>query len=806
MMRLQNGPYQIALDIAAFPCIETRLQSVSIDALDDSFTRELLSSWHIAVRAIPSNISQMFKSILKSLQNALTAVYDALIWAAVMAAIAYAAQRWFHWSVASAWNRHVAGSAKSPVWLQRNWVGISVWWSLPALLAFLGYITPRVAAMRDQVSKICMKMGPLEWSRNAFCRGWIISGTTGSGKTECGINILLHGLFQNEPGTELDTWETSLSKIQMNAELAAFQKFVKEKNGVITKMTDEAVGEINRDTGERTGVCKGKAAMETLARSCKDEWMAAEHDLHKATESGDPARLRELESLLPALEAKHRAAEEKFKEHVRKIDELNFEIIKKRRDLNEWMDKRRDIRYKMFPWGGLCLDQKGMFWQVLEKMASHYGRDADLCLLQTRPGWASDLWQPPARLNLLSCKEVPANTYATAIVKTATAMAGGEGDKGFFKVQSEKNIGAMISLCNAVEAQQAKMGIAPKERLYPALNRIHDMLTSQDEYKRVMEDHGVLAPKKKAGTRTPGTPAEEPRVTSREIERWKTHFEDRFWSQPPEQLGGVQGTISNYLAYFCTDDIAEVFCTYNTFELADVDKGKLICLSMPQKYALERRYVATLIKILILQQAQRRFDLRDEELKRCNLVALFQDEAQRFVIDEDKDVDTLRQAVVTSILATQDIPSLFPPLGGKDKAVPILLNLRNRMIGKAADEEGAETSAKFIGQSKKARLASFQKTFLGLFRKNKSFDEKYDYKVHPNDLRAMPDFTFYVCHSEGEMRKLIIQPRDPQDRQPKWWKSAVKRTRHWPLVSWVVLTGHAPKFWSAKLPKDARRV
>ena len=43
------------------------------------------------------------------------------------------------------------------------------------------------------------QLGGLIWKRNQFCRGWLITGDTGSGKTTSGINQLAHQIFQNEP-------------------------------------------------------------------------------------------------------------------------------------------------------------------------------------------------------------------------------------------------------------------------------------------------------------------------------------------------------------------------------------------------------------------------------------------------------------------------------------------------------------------------------------------------------------------------------------------------------------------------------
>ena len=47
------------------------------------------------------------------------------------------------------------------------------------------------------------------------------------------------------------------------------------------------------------------------------------------------------------------------------------------------------ITYQVFQnvpnWGGICLDQKGLYWEILVKMAEHFSRERDLVLLQTRP-------------------------------------------------------------------------------------------------------------------------------------------------------------------------------------------------------------------------------------------------------------------------------------------------------------------------------------------------------------------------------------------------------------------------------------
>ena len=60
-------------------------------------------------------------------------------------------------------------------------------------------------------------------------------------------------------------------------------------------------------------------------------------------------------------------------------------------------------------------------------------------------------------------------------------------------------------------------------------------------------------------------------------------------------------------------------------------------------------------------------------------------------------VDVIREAQGTVVAAAQSSTSFIPPLG-RDKARVFALNLRNRLIFKAADEEGALDSADFLGK------------------------------------------------------------------------------------------------------------
>jgi hypothetical protein len=53
--------------------------------------------------------------------------------------------------------------------------------------------------LRKRTSRVVVRLAGFGWTRRDFCRGWLITGDTGSGKTRSGITPLLFQVFQNEP-------------------------------------------------------------------------------------------------------------------------------------------------------------------------------------------------------------------------------------------------------------------------------------------------------------------------------------------------------------------------------------------------------------------------------------------------------------------------------------------------------------------------------------------------------------------------------------------------------------------------------
>lgn len=390
-------------------------------------------------------------------------------------------------------------------------------------------------------------------------------------------------------------------------------------------------------------------------------------------------------------------------------------------------------------WGGVCIDDKGLYWETLSEMAVHFNRQNDLILLQVKPDHAPTNWTPLHTFNLTSDRTIPYSTYAKFVVDTATSL-GQQGDKGFFKNQAQTHIAKALETLYEVRADVT-------------LENAFHLLSDEKDLSDALQDLADSYPTERRG----------------EIVE---HFRNRFLSQPPEQLGGVRETIANYLQYFLTPDVTQVFCpAENTFDFGDIDRGKIICVSMPQKFQTERRYVNTFLKMLFYTHVLRRFDKPKHERRDANLLILWADEAQRFVTASEEGmsdyncVDVLREAHATVVAAAQSSTSFVPPLG-RDKARVLTLNLRNRMIFKAADEEGAVESADFLGKREVVKRSwgfSYGRT-------TSNYNKQEEHKIKPYVLRALPKHTCVLVHAERGFKRTLLPPIEPDGKVCSWFR------------------------------------
>jgi hypothetical protein len=221
----------------------------------------------------------------------------------------------------------------------------------------------------------------------------------------------------------------------------------------------------------------------------------------------------------------------------------------------------------------------------------------------------------------------------------------------------------------------------------------------------------------------------------------------------------VRSTLYNFLVPFAEPEISEVFCADSTLDLRDIQLGKVVCLAIPQKFAVQRRYVATLLKSLAYQVILERFDRRADHpdwLNR-NVVLVEQDEWQRHAVRADCEVDVVREASGAVYAATQSQNSVWLKLGGREFAAPLIANLRNRWICQAATEECAEESSGLVS-GRLAREVSYSHGDGGRTT-NVSFPERPF--LPRRELRTLPPFHVVFAPAEGRWlyRTCIAMPR-----------------------------------------------
>lgn len=448
-------------------------------------------------------------------------------------------------------------------------------------------------------------------------------------------------------------------------------------------------------------------------------------------------------------------------------------------------------------WGGLFIDEKGFFIDEVLPILRTYGRGDDIKELRTRPEGASPEWVPPFRFNVLGDARVRTSQYVEAILMVTEAIASGNDDKGFFRTQAGLHIGAAIDLYRGLREWQQQVG-APKETwVAPTLRGVYEILTSEDEFQLLLQERTGLYVEVFDDDRASGNTALEEKKLVPEFRGMMPavllqaldHFNKRYWHvRAQEQMEGIKGTITNYLRWFTDEAVHEVFgAEQANFTMSCMDEGKMICVSLPQRYAIERRYLCALLKVLAYAHARARTPTK----KTYNAMVIWQDEAQRFIMPVDGDVDILRQFHVTTVISAQFRAQLEKALGGKENAQPIIGNLRNRIILQAADEECAEESAKFIGKGLRKKR-SYTRQAGG--QRSSSYSDEVAYSVEPYQLRQLPKFVAVVCHAGGTHRILQFTPLDQNARVPGWFRALALPAMKWKLA------------WGARGPKYCRFV
>ncbi len=397
--------------------------------------------------------------------------------------------------------------------------------------------------------------------------------------------------------------------------------------------------------------------------------------------------------------------------------------------------------FKRVPnFGAVFLDQKGVFWEIIARMAKHFGREKDLVLVRTKPLHAPQAWQPVHTINILGDVSIPASSYATFLIDTYSSLnpKGEGGSSAFFKSKGQE----MIAL-----------GIE-------TLRLINDPVTIPRLERFLCDD-----------SNQEGKLFALARLTSTNPSALKVHQDIlSMKSLPPETLGGIIGYIGNILKPFTEENIASIFCADEpTFSVSEIDQGKLVCVSIPQSFILQRVFINTLLKLFFYFHAQCRFDQSVEERAAHNQIFLCADEGQEIITSaysafaDHRQAAILREAKATIILATQGYSSIYASLP-KEHADVLISSLANQLIFQASSEENAKTAEGFLGMRQKKE---FSYSFTG-GKRTRSFKLEIVPYIHFFKFRKFPKFYCVAKLANGRWREGYLTPITPEGKIPKW--------------------------------------
>jgi len=106
------------------------------------------------------------------------------------------------------------------------------------------------------------------------------------------------------------------------------------------------------------------------------------------------------------------------------------------------------------------------------------------------------------------------------------------------------------------------------------------------------------------------------------------------------------------------------------------------------------------------------------------------------------------------------------PILGEKKRKVLSLNLRSRLIFKAADNEGATLSASFIGKKRVWKRTISSKAFGS---RTTSRRQEQEYKVHPTKLEQLNDHEALVVHASKKFFRKLIAPKTAEGITPRWF-------------------------------------
>ena len=397
-------------------------------------------------------------------------------------------------------------------------------------------------------------------------------------------------------------------------------------------------------------------------------------------------------------------------------------------------------------WGGVILDEKGDFHEMLGAIWRAQGKSDRLVILRVPlPEEAALIDKPAVRVNLIGDRSIPWSTYAQLVIDVAVSQ-GQKTDNAFFKTQG-RTILTKIFEAIALSGHPVTLATA------------YEFVANDDVFKLILSALDLLPPSQHLS---------EVRV---------------YWANldatAPGQRDGIFGTAKNYLAPYGEPLIAEVFCSQEpNFDLKEIDDCKLVVPSIPQLYLFSRSYVQAFIKLWFFFDTFRRYDLPHSRtaIPRLPRRGLIIDEAQNSLLGSEegladhKAIDKVRGAGAFLIYAMQSYSSAKPNIQDDSKVNTIFANIGTHIIHRINDAPGRKIASEmFVLFDKKKITKSYGKA--GDISVSETTEEKPTRR--PDFFLTLKKFEAVITHVEGRTAHGIIAPiTDDGAHVESWYKSS----------------------------------
>lgn len=189
-------------------------------------------------------------------------------------------------------------------------------------------------------------------------------------------------------------------------------------------------------------------------------------------------------------------------------------------------------------------------------------------------------------------------------------------------------------------------------------------------------------------------------LTDREAKQYVAYFGQSFGRLDPKTRSNMVITLNAEIGPFLREPLHRMFCTEGTnFILEATHEGLILILDLPLKRFEHTGVVAQLLMKYLWQKATERRSINANSRP----VFLFADEAQLFISSYDLEfLSTARSARASTVYITQNLPSLYARLGGRnpqDQADAILGNFQTKIFHSNTDHRTNQWAAEMIGRA-----------------------------------------------------------------------------------------------------------